>query len=181
MKSELDPGSAWPLAPAASMGAEGGQDLLTGVAAGSPEQLLSLFPFTSGYDIPAAWLVFRRGLCPGNPGWQMFCFVSDRRAAAVVWPCWQFYWLLYHFYPCSPCSKPWRGGLPLSFWVHSIPKFLQILLHSLLIAYTHVIFLDGLGINQIKVSFPHSPFFSCVGFVFPPYVFLPLAILLLFA
>lgn len=115
MKPELDPGPVWPLAPASSVGAEGGLDLLTRMAACSPEQLLSPFPFTSGYDVPAAWLVFRRGLCSGNPGWQAFSFVSDRRAAAVVWPCWQFYWLLYHFHPCSPCPKPWRGGLPSSF------------------------------------------------------------------
>lgn len=34
------------------MGAEEGLDLLTRMAACSPEQLLSLFPFTSGYDVP---------------------------------------------------------------------------------------------------------------------------------
>ena len=73
------------------------------------------FPFTSGYDVSAAWLVFRRGLHSGNPGWQMFSFVSDRRVAAMVWPCWQFYWLLYHFHPCSPCPQTWRGDLPSSF------------------------------------------------------------------
>lgn len=109
MKSELDPGSVWPLAPASSMGAEGGQDLLTGMAARSPEQPLSPFPFTSGYDVPAAGLVFRRGLCSGDPGWQMFCFVSDRRAAAVVWLGWQFYWLLYHFYPVLLVLSPGGG------------------------------------------------------------------------
>ena len=43
MKSELDPGSVWPLAPASSVGAEGGLDVLTRMAAHSPEQLLSRF------------------------------------------------------------------------------------------------------------------------------------------
>lgn len=101
MKSESYPGSVWPQAPASNMGAEGGLDLLTRTAARSPEQLRSPFPFTSGYDVPAAWLVFRRALCCGNPGWQMFSFASDRRAAAMFWPCWQFYWLLHHSHPSS--------------------------------------------------------------------------------
>lgn len=60
-------------------------NLLTRAAAGSTEQLLSPFLFTSGYDVLAALLVFKRGLCCGNAGWQMFPFVSDRRAAAMIW------------------------------------------------------------------------------------------------
>lgn len=66
------------------MGAEEGLDLLTRMAACSPEQLLSLFPFTLGYDDPVSWLVFQRRLCSGNAKWKMFYFVSDRKVTAMV-------------------------------------------------------------------------------------------------
>lgn len=66
------------------MGAEEGLYLLTRTVACSPEQLLSLFPFTSGYDVPVSWLVFQRRLCSGNSRWKVFYFVSDRKVAAVV-------------------------------------------------------------------------------------------------
>lgn len=82
MKSDLDPGYAWTLAPASEQRV---LNFLTRAAAGSTEQLLSPFLFTSGYDVPAALLVFKKGLCSGNPWWQMFPFVSDKRAAAMIW------------------------------------------------------------------------------------------------
>lgn len=81
MKSELDPGSVWQLTPASSVGAEGGMDLLTRTAVSSPEQLLSPSPFTSSYDAPAAWLVFRGDCAVKIQDGRCFplCLIEERQ------------------------------------------------------------------------------------------------------
>lgn len=62
-------------------GSRGSMDLLTRTAVSSPEQLLSPSPFTSSYDAPAAWLVFRGDCAVKIQDGRCFplCLIEERQ------------------------------------------------------------------------------------------------------
>lgn len=104
------------------MGAEEGLDVLTRMDACSPEQLLSLFPFTSAYAVE-----IRDGryftLCLTEK-WQLWSATILAVLLAILTH-------LSLFYLFSALERRY----PLILWVYLILKFLQVPLYSFLVAY----------------------------------------------